>query len=563
MANKNLFSKKTSVNVPAADTTNAAGGKAYAYAEKHALAQIAATNTFNGTFYASAENNLEIAKNAAKAVLTSDPEFVAKVAVYSRSKAYMKDMPAFLTVLLSQANTKLFRKVFPKVIDNGKMLRNFVQMGRSGIVTGKSVNMTSYAIKAMLQSWFDGKSPYALFKASIGNDPSMRDILRMAHVRPNTAEKAALFAYMKGAEYDAKKRLFCTMRYKNPNKGGEKYVLYEHSFDALPDIVRKYENYKETRVGEIPDVDFRLLDSLGMDKDGWKEIARRAPWQMTRMNLNTFQRHGVFDDPKMVRLIAERLSNAEMVKQSRCFPYQLLMAYQAATSVPQEIRLALQEAMEAAVNNVPKINGKMYICVDTSGSMSSAVTGYRAGSTSSVRCVDVAALFASSMLRTNKLAKVIPFDTRTYNHDLNPMDSIMTNANKLASYGGGGTNCSLPLAELNAAKAKGDLIVFVSDNESWVDSEYRWGTGLMTEWLLFKKRNPQAKLVCIDLTPSPNSQVKEHQDILQVGGFSDQVFTVIHGFMEGGNDADYWVKEIEKVSLESEKEKVATDASVE
>ena len=46
----------------------------------------------------------------------------------------------------------------------------------------------------------------------------------------------------------------------------------------------------------------------------------------------------------------------------------------------------------------------------------------------------------------------------------------MTNAAKLASIGGGGTNCSAPLAQLNAERAKVDLVVFVSDNESWVDA---------------------------------------------------------------------------------------------
>jgi 60 kDa SS-A/Ro ribonucleoprotein len=47
----------------------------------------------------------------------------------------------------------------------------------------------------------------------------------------------------------------------------------------------------------------------------------------------------------------------------------------------------------------------------------------------------------------------------------------MSNAEKLASIGGGGTNCAAPLAQLNARKAIADLVVLVSDNESWVDSK--------------------------------------------------------------------------------------------
>jgi hypothetical protein len=104
MANKNLFkttdtTKASTKTVVKADTTNKAGGKAYNFDKKHCLAQIAATNCFNGTFYASAEDNLKLAKDAAMALI-DDPEFIAKVAVYSRDKSYMKDMPAFLTVAI-------------------------------------------------------------------------------------------------------------------------------------------------------------------------------------------------------------------------------------------------------------------------------------------------------------------------------------------------------------------------------------------------------------------------------------------------------------------------------
>ncbi|MFE3838180.1 ArsR/SmtB family transcription factor [Pseudogemmobacter sonorensis] len=47
--------------------------------------------------------------------------------------------------------------------------------------------------------------------------------------------------------------------------------------------------------------------------------------------------------------------------------------------------------------------------------------------------------------------------------------SIMTNAAKLAALGEGGTNCAEPLAALNAAGVTPDLVIFVSDDQSWVD----------------------------------------------------------------------------------------------
>src|ERR1017187_2664829 len=77
---------------------------------------------------------------------------------------------------------------------------------------------------------------------------------------------------------------------------------------------------------------------------------------MTRMNLNTFARHGVFDNEVMVKLIANRLANADAVKRARVFPYQLLMAFKAAGGdVPNLIQNAIQDAMEVATENIPAL----------------------------------------------------------------------------------------------------------------------------------------------------------------------------------------------------------------
>jgi 60 kDa SS-A/Ro ribonucleoprotein len=44
------------------------------------------------------------------------------------------------------------------------------------------------------------------------------------------------------------------------------------------------------------------------------------------MNLNTFARHGVFEAPGLVNLVAARLRDAVEIQRARVFPYQLLSA---------------------------------------------------------------------------------------------------------------------------------------------------------------------------------------------------------------------------------------------
>jgi 60 kDa SS-A/Ro ribonucleoprotein len=304
-------------------------------------------------------------------------------------------------------------------------------------------------------------------------------------------------------------------------------------------------------------VPFQMLTALELGTAEWNAIARCAPWQMTRMNLNTFARHGVFAEPGMAELIAERLRDPLKIAKALVFPYQLMVAYSMAVAnkqIPVIVTNALQDAMEIATKNVPEFPGKVYVFPDVSGSMHSPVTGYRRGSTSAVRCVDVAALVAATVLRKNTQAEVIPFESNVVKVRLNPRDSVMTNAEKLAKLPFGGTNCSAPLAFLNKQNAKGDLVIYVSDNESWVDAPHygRFGgsaTATMQEWSKFRNRNPGARMVCIDIQPYGTVQVKERRDILNIGGFSDQVFELIAEFANGNLNADHWIGMIENYEL--------------
>jgi 60 kDa SS-A/Ro ribonucleoprotein len=204
--------------------------------------------------------------------------------------------------------------------------------------------------------------------------------------------------------------------------------------------------------------------------------------------------------------------------------------------------------MELATANVPTFEGRVVVCPDVSGSMRSPATGHRGSATSSVRCIDVAALVAATVLRKNPQARVLPFERDVVKVALNGRDSIMANAQALAAIGGGATNCSATLALLNKERAAVDVVIFVSDNESWVDAR-RGATQTMVEWEALKQRNPNARLVCIDIQPNATTQAVERADVLNVGGFSDAVFATVAAFVQGGDGAQHWAGEIDKIAL--------------
>ncbi|HJU91322.1 MAG TPA: hypothetical protein VJ656_00190 [Pyrinomonadaceae bacterium] len=524
MANKKLFKSLIGSLLPVTDALNEERAPAYALPAKHQLAQYAATGCLNRTFYASADEQLAKVLELCNEI---EPEFIAKTAIFCRERGHMKDMPALLCAVLSVKDRALLAQVFPRVIDNAKMLRNFVQIMRSGTVGRKSLGT---APKRLVREWLDARDPESLFKANVGQDPSLADIVKMVHPRPKDPGREALFGY---------------------------FINREHAVDALPDLVRAFEAFKKGESKDVPDVPFQMLTALTLGRPEWTEIACRAPWQMTRMNLNTFARHGVFKEKGMTALIADRLRDPEKIAKARVFPYQLMVAHKMAASnreMPGYVCEALQDAMEIATQNVPEIPGKVYVFPDISGSMHSAVTGYRKGATSAVRCIDVAALVAATVLRKNPRAEVIPFESNVVQLHLNPRDSVMTNAEKLAKLPCGGTNCSAPLAFLNKRRAEGDLVIYVSDNESWIDApQYgRWGgsaTATMKEWANFRQRNSGAKMVCIDIQPYATVQAKEREDILNIGGFSDQVFDVIAEFASGRLNANHWIGVIENYQI--------------
>ena len=80
-------------------------------------------------------------------------------------------------------------------------------------------------------------------------------------------------------------------------------------------------------------------------------------------------------------------------------------------------------------------------------------------------------------------------------------------------------------------------------------------TAVVTEWQTFVRNQVQLqskdfagpKLVCIDIQQNTTTQAPERSDILNVGGFSDAVFSVVAAFLADGGGR--FVAEVEKVEL--------------
>jgi 60 kDa SS-A/Ro ribonucleoprotein len=500
-----------------ATAINEAGGTAFEMAPEHALAQYTCTGCFADTYYTRAEDQL--ATILALGGKVSD-DFLAKCAVYGRTQGFMKDMPVALLVLLASKKTnsanKLVETIFSRVVDNAVQVRKFVKMIRSGAFGRKSLGSLP---RRLVGNWLNNASPAQILNGSVGNDPSLHDVLSLARPKPKDHEREAMFGWVVGKAYSS--------RY-------------------LPDIFREYEAWKKGEGMPPRGVDFRLFTARPLGTCEWEHLAETMNWHALRMNLNTLCRHGVFKDAskELIAKLAAKLRDEAAIRKAKAFPYQLLMAYRMATEAPAPIREALQDALDCSLQNVPEINGQVVVCPDVSGSMTScSVTGDHGSASSAVRPVDVAALVAAALLRVNKDAIILPFDTSIHSaKSLNPRDSVMTNAEKLAEFGGGGTDCGLPVEYMITHKIKADAVIYVSDSESWMHG-YRGDY-----WRNYQRFNPKAKLMAIDTMANSTSQFPETcSRTFNVGGFSDHVFTLMDLFVNERGKT--WVDVISAVSL--------------
>ena len=104
-------------------------------------------------YYANAQSQLDDLRTLIDRV--DDDLYLAKLALYARQRAFMKDMPAALLVVLSTRNTELMHRVFDRVVDNGRMLRTVFQMVRSGQLGRNSL---SSSLQRAFQRWLNEAS---------------------------------------------------------------------------------------------------------------------------------------------------------------------------------------------------------------------------------------------------------------------------------------------------------------------------------------------------------------------------------------------------------------------
>jgi 60 kDa SS-A/Ro ribonucleoprotein len=509
--NNNLFKSVESQKVDANATRNNAGGVAYKMADKEAFVKLISTLTFRDSAYVAAETQLRTLVELAKKV---DDIFLAKAIVYSHEVAKMKDVPAVLTVLLSTRNSELTKTVFRRVAD-ARFVSNIIAAVRCGKLGRRSLGAR---LAKEIEFWLNNLTPMAFANACVSkNGIKMKDVISLAHPRPNSLTRQVMFGWAMGK-------------------------MTAEDANQLPSELKALEAWREGSVPEsIQELRgmFELLTGHAQTTEQWTYIARQATWNQTIKNLNTFARHGVFNDKQVTELIVNRLINQDLIKKSRAHPTQLLMAYLSVDSaVPTVVKDALVFAVDELISALDVFQGRVLVGLDVSRSMTTTpATGHDSkGNSSKLNCMQASSLFAIATCRQNPAAKMMLFDTkevRPERYGVNLKDSVLRSAEKLSQILGGGTSCHLVLERALADDVELSAILMFSDNESWHIKPGDRQSRAHDLWKQYKRKYPKTKMVCWDISPNCTKPINEDKDILYVGGFTTEGMEQTTRFLRG------------------------------
>ena len=457
-------------NSPAATikTTNKSGHVAYKMADKSKLITQVLTNFFNEKkFYGdNTQDMIETVKRVAKA----DPQFVSNLAVFARREFNMRSVAHILTAILS--NTPEGKPFVRKTVQGVSLRGDDVTEIMAAYLSNFKKPIPN-SLKKGIADVLTTFDEYTLAKyKGDGDQVKMRDVICLCRPKPQSEEQAKLFK-------------------------------------------RCIEGTLET-----PETWETQLSANGNNKETWEKLIDGG--KVGYMALLRNLRNILTANPKNIQKVYDKLSDPVAVKKSRQLPFRFLSAYKSVNEIGTSKTFdMLETAIDASVENLPKIPGTTVIAIDVSGSMGSKVS-----EKSEVRCCDIAMLLGVIANRICDNAIVYTFDTSINQKAFSTRSGIIyTVMNE--SHAGGGTNMDLPFLQMISDNVKADRVIILSDNEC--NSGISWWRHKTVQTLADEYRTKSGNNIwvhAIDLQGYGTQQFAGPRTNI-IAGWSEKVFDFI------------------------------------
>lgn len=471
---------------------NNAGGISYALPTKERLVTGVLTCFFNEP--KSHNDTSEDLVKAARELIKTEPDFVAKLAVYARKEFHMRTISQVLAAEVAHAtkNNKIVRKMVRGVIERPDDITNilayyFDTFGPRKGKDGKKDNPVRRSLRRGIADAFHKFTEYHLAKYKGEKDlVKLRDALLIARPKPINDEQAKVW-----------KRLI------------------------------------EGNL-EVPETRETILSEKGQSQKVWEDMidSNKLGFMAMLRNICNFLTYDI-SDTYLAKVIA-RLKNKKAVTESKQLPYRFFSAYKMVKANHpynkklDDIVTALDTSLSLSVANMPKLKGTTFMTADESGSMRKPIS-----EKSQVEMIDIGNLMMA--LGDGFCEKSIPsvFGDSTKLVSLNKEDGTlakMDHINKVGNTVGMSTKMVTAIDYIIDRKIKVDRIIVFSDMQAY-DHSLGYGRNVESEvenkLAQYRKEvNPDVWVHSIDLSGEGTVKAKGPKVNL-IAGWSERIFEFI------------------------------------
>lgn len=503
----NFLSKSKVKNV----TVNHEGAKAYKMTPELELYTAVVTTGIDNSFYESANVRLKRVKELIK---VCNPEFVAKLAVYTRSQMHLRSIPLVLVVELAKAaqGTATVSRAVSRVImraDEITELLAYYQIanGRNG---NKKLNRLSKQVQKGLALSFNNFDEYQFAKYNRAGEVKLRDALFLVHPIAKDENQQVLFNKI------AKNELATP-------------YTWETELSALGQL--RFTNADEKRATFAA----KWSELVASKKLGYMALMR---------NLRNIIEAGV--PVHTMQMVCEQLANERAVANSKQLPFRYLSAYREVLKMKsQYTSMVLNALEEAVVHSAQNLKGFGYntsvvIACDVSGSMQQPVS-----KNSTVQLYDVGLMLG--MLMQSRCKNVVSgMFGDTWKIINMPQRNVLSNVMeyyKREGEVGYATNGHKVIDDLYNRKHIADKVMLFTDVQMY--STMGFGNSVEKSWGAYKTIAPNAKLYVFDLAGHGKAPLDmKRNDVYLLAGWSDKIFDVLNA-IENGSSAIEKIAEIE------------------
>jgi 60 kDa SS-A/Ro ribonucleoprotein len=445
-------------------------------------------------------------------IRNSDPEFVARMAIYLREQKNLSQAAFLLTAELAalrgndEPTGQLVGRIVRHAADVPVWLDYFRRIGEGGWGGAKSgsAQKPGRAVRKSLCDLLCQLDEYQFSRFNRETQTAIREAL--LNLRPKAADRDQKTLFSKILRDQVMAR---------PTWEQEWHALHQQHYDS-------------------PEQRQVIL------RDKWKEgiSSFRIGYTALLDNLQPMLCTGV--SGKVLKLAAEYLGNAAAVTRAGHSPLRMLEVYRSLRRIDQGGVGMLSEALEQAAlqsswsrSDFGK-NAVSVIAMDVSDSMKSPVSG----ADSSLR-FDIAPLLAMSWKNRGDqvITGIIGNTWKPVELPARPILSATDELRLREGEAGYAINAYLVLQDLLRKRQVVDKVLIFTDTRLWDNRTFNQaaGTNLGDWWREYRRQvAPQAKLYCFDLAGYGSKPLEmPGDDVFLVAGWQEGVFNVLEAVDNG------------------------------